>query len=99
MKIAFIVCFLALPILTSCQNSIFGDDNRIEITGLIVNVDGFGQDAWIIRGRQQNYEPINLPTQFKQDSLYVEATVKERTDLATTLMMGKIVEIIEIAGR
>jgi hypothetical protein len=45
----------------------------------------------------QGYEPINLPAEFSINGLRVQVVARERTDMASINMYGKIIEIIEIS--
>ncbi len=42
------------------------------------------------------YEPINLPAAFRQDGKKVKIVLRERSDLASVCMVGRIVELVSI---
>ena len=46
-----------------------------------------------------NYEPMNLPDQFRRDGLKVQVDVQRRDDVASYRMVGRIVEILAIHAR
>ncbi|KPJ61703.1 MAG: hypothetical protein AMJ46_00285 [Latescibacteria bacterium DG_63] len=53
--------------------------------------------CWRIAGNDGvNYEPINLPEEFKEDGLAVRFKVKYRDDLVSICMVGRIVELLSI---
>lgn len=50
----------------------------------------------IISDKNENFDPINLPKVYQIDGKRIIFTYKERRDLASFHMWGKIIEIIEI---
>ncbi|MCX7875677.1 MAG: hypothetical protein N2321_05835 [Melioribacteraceae bacterium] len=50
----------------------------------------------IISENNEKFDPINLPNEFKKDGLKFLFSYKERNDLTSIHMWGKIIEIIEI---
>ncbi len=45
----------------------------------------------------ERYQPINLPSSFREDGLRVRVTAVERPDLVSTHMYGKLIEIVTIS--
>lgn len=58
-----------------------------------ITLDGGG---WGIQASNDLYEVVDLPAVYREDGLRVRARVKERADLASTVMVGPIVEVITI---
>ncbi|TFB12583.1 hypothetical protein E3V33_05285 [Candidatus Marinimicrobia bacterium MT.SAG.4] len=53
--------------------------------------------CWLILSEEGiMYEPINLDEDFKSKGLQVKFTFKERTDMVSICMQGRIIEIIRI---
>ncbi|MFH1589706.1 MAG: Kazal-type serine protease inhibitor family protein [archaeon] len=68
----------------------------VEAKGTVKYVDVEG-GCWRIEGSDgKNYEPIGLIEEYRYDGLKVEFKGTVRTDLATTCMVGTLIEITEI---
>jgi hypothetical protein len=100
------VLVIALSGILSCGNGdgpaspsplpVVTDPGAIVISGTVsfVSVEG---GCWSILSREgKRYEPINLPVEYRRDGLRVGAALKDRNDLASTCLMGSIVEITAI---
>ncbi len=71
-------------------------DQGFEVTGTVrfTPVEG---GCWLIRAEDgRAFEPTNLATAFRKDSLRVRATVEARNDLESICQMGQIVDILRI---
>jgi inhibitor of cysteine peptidase len=93
MKYYIIAALMFLPfiLLASCD-----DDETLTQKGTVVYMDLEGGFYGISGDDGKNYDPMNLPGEYKQDSLRVEFKYKKRTDLASFHMWGTIIEIVEI---
>lgn len=66
------------------------------IVGTIKFMDLEGGFYGILGEDGQQYFPINLDETYREDGLRVRFTLRERTDIMTTAMWGKTVEITAI---
>ncbi|MGE0158639.1 MAG: hypothetical protein AB7T31_04455 [Gemmatimonadales bacterium] len=57
---------------------------------------GIEGGCWVIATAERIYEPINLPAELHVDGLGVTFEATERDDLASTCMVGQIIEILRI---
>jgi hypothetical protein len=88
------ICILLVAALLSIGAC--GDEETGWIEGIVEFVEVEG-GCWQIEGNDGvSYEPINLPLEFQEHGLAVLFSAKHRGDLASTCMVGKIVEILEI---
>jgi len=72
------------------------DDKVMTEEGTVQYVDVTG-GCWRIVGYDGvNYEPVNLPDEYKEDGLTVRFSAKRRDDLVTTCMVGQVVELLGI---
>jgi hypothetical protein len=62
----------------------------IRLVGM-VHRTGFG--CWVVDAAGDYYELLDLPTAFKTDSLVVTIRGRLRPDLASTCMVGPIVQV------
>jgi hypothetical protein len=58
-----------------------------------VDIEG---GCWVIETADETYEPINLPTELRQDGLGVSFQANERGDLASICMVGPMIELLRI---
>lgn len=65
----------------------------VDATVTFMNLEG---GCWTLAADDKTYEPINLTAEFREDGLPVRAALKPRTDVATTCMVGEIVEVLSI---
>jgi inhibitor of cysteine peptidase len=93
MKFAFMMMFLfsSFLILASCD-----EEDTYTLKGTVVYMDLEGGFYGITGDDGKNYDPTNLSTEFKQDSLRVEFEYKKRSDLVGFHMWGQIIEIVDI---
>ncbi len=80
------------PVVTQEENG------RIQFTGTVyyVTLEGGG---WIVKAGDRTFQPLNLPQGFKQQGLRVRIVARPRPEVATTLMLGEVIEIITIQRR
>jgi hypothetical protein len=53
--------------------------------------------CWVIRTLEgTEYEPINLKDEYRNEGMRVRADLRARSDMASTCMVGTIVEIVKI---
>jgi hypothetical protein len=98
MKAMFLVGVIAaFALFIGCNGDNSPSDDSFSFTGTVAwktMESGFfaidGDDG-------QGYEPINLPADFSVNGLRVQVVARERTDMASINMYGKIIEIIEIS--
>jgi hypothetical protein len=69
-----------------------------EEDGVVRFVD-VGGGCWVIEVGETRFEPINLTEEFRTDGLLVSFEAKDRTDLASYCMVGRIVELSSIRVR
>ncbi len=69
----------------------------VNATVEFLNLEG---GCWTIAPSEQLYYlPLNLPDQFRQDGLKVQAEVLRRDDYGSYCMVGPVVEILSIRSR
>jgi hypothetical protein len=78
--------------LSGCEET----EENIVGTGEIQFVDLEGGFYGIVSNENESYDPINLPTEFKENGLQVNYTLKVLKDQVSVHMWGSVVEIIEI---
>ena len=88
--LSMILISLALG-LSGCEET-----ENIVGTGEIQYIDLEGGFYGIVSDDGKNYDPINLPTEFKEDGLQVSYTLKALKDQVNVHMWGSVVEIITI---
>jgi len=71
----------------------------IRIVGTIRRVELEGGFFAIAGNDGVSYDPTNLPAEFQQDGLAVEAEARRRDDVAGIHMAGPIVELVRIRRR
>jgi len=88
-----VLCFIVCLCCCSCLDE---DDKVLTVEGTVQYVDVEG-GCWRIVGYDGvNYEPVNLPDEFKKDGLAVRFSAKRREDLVSQCMVGQIVELLGI---
>lgn len=76
-----------------------GDAPLMQITGTVAYVEVEG-GFYVIRSDDGvQYDPINLPAEFRQDGMSVEAEAIRRDDMASYHMAGPLVELLRIRER
>ena len=85
------VIFILLAVgLTGCVN------DYVHGTGTIQYNDFEGGFYGIVGDDGEHYDPINLPSEFEEDGLQVEFTLKILENMSSFHMWGTVVEIIKI---
>lgn len=72
------------------------DNELIYGTSTIIYLSFEGDFCGILSDDGEHYDPINLPTYYQKDGLRISFIAKERSDLFSYHMWGKIIEIISI---
>lgn len=90
-----LIILLSILFLSSCKNQ-YPVDAKIETTATINYISLEGGFYGIVTEDGKHLDPINLKDEYKQNGLKVKLTYKERTDLASFHMWGRLIEIIEI---
>jgi len=94
------VGLIVLFILTSFFIALFGymlmNKEIVVETGTITYLDFEGGFYGIVADDGEHYDPINLPSEFKEDGLRVMFIGKIREDLGSFHMWGKIIELTSI---
>ena len=70
-------------------------DNNVSTTGTIKFIQLEG-GFWGIIGKNQKYDPVNLPEAFKIEGLKVQFTAKLHEDMVSIHMWGTLVSIIKM---
>lgn len=92
-KITFLIIIVLLFV--GCS-----DDNKTEyISGTIKYVSLEGGFWGIVSDDNKNYDPINLPDDFKVDGKRIVFSFIERNDLVSFYMWGTIIELKEIKSK
>jgi hypothetical protein len=85
-----VAVIIALP---SCTTE---NDDAVKVTGTIVFLSFEGGFYGIKGDDGKNYDPTNLPQEFRSDGLRVRFAAKELPGRASVHMWGTIVEIVTI---
>ena len=99
MRISWYVRPIAVLCLAGCLCScscLDEDDKVLTEEGTVQYVDVTGGCWRIVSYDGVNYEPVNLPDEFKKDGLAVRFSAKRRDDVVTTCMVGQVVELLGI---
>ncbi len=103
MKIFFTIVLASLIFLgckTTAEQQPADEKTEIQmedgITATVKYIDLEGGFYGIESDAGDSYLPINLADEFKEDGLRIVFKMRERTDIMTTRMWGKTVEIVEI---
>jgi hypothetical protein len=91
--LCFVVCLCCFCVCCSCLNE---DDKVLTLEGTVQYVDVSGGCWRIVGSEGVNYEPVNLPDEFKKDGLVVRFSAKYREDLVTKCMVGRLIELLGI---
>ena len=68
----------------------------VDATVRLVGVEG---GCWVLDVGDQNYQPTNLPADYRVDGLRVRVRFRELRDAASFCMVGPIVSIENISKR
>jgi hypothetical protein len=91
-----LIAALCLAVCLCSCSCVDEDDKVLTEEGTVEHVDVAG-DCWRIASHDGvNYEPLNLPDEFKKDGLAVRFSAKRRDDMVTTCMVGQVVELLGI---
>ena len=81
---------------TSLMADTLGAEPSQRVTGRVRHMDVEG-GVYVIRALDgTNYNPRNLPVEFQEDGMPVEADIRVKKDMASTAMVGPVVDIIQI---
>lgn len=72
------------------------DNELIYGTGTIIYLEIEGGFYGILSDDGEHYDPTNLPIEYQKDGLRISFIAKERSDLLSFHMWGKIIELISI---
>jgi inhibitor of cysteine peptidase len=86
-----IVAILVCVGLSGCN-----EDINIQDTGIIKYIDLEGGFYGIITDKQEQYDPINLPEEFKQDNIRIEFKAIYVKNQSSIHIWGKLIYILEI---
>ncbi len=96
----FGLLFFGFNTQSTLHNSSIDDNNSgnelIYGTGTIIYLKIEGGLYGILSDDANHYDPINLPIKYQKDGLRIRFIAKERNDLLSFHMWGKIVELISI---
>ena len=104
MRLLVFTCFLAL-LFAGCKTTEeqpeepeTAETQMVDgISGTVKYIELEGGFYGIQTDEGEDYFPINLADEYKEDGLKIIFKMKSRTDIFTTVMWGKTVEIVEIA--
>jgi hypothetical protein len=85
------IMLIIITMFSGCQ-----EDNIIQDTGIIKYVDLEGGFYGIITDKQEQYTPINLPEEFRQDTIRIEFKAIYVKNQSSFHMWGKLIYILEI---
>ena len=94
--LSIITLILGLNVYANNQDYNNGDKQYIITSGIVKYITLEGGFYGIIGDDGVNYDPINLPDNFRIDGLKVVLTAIRREDLCSFHMWGIIIEIISI---
>ncbi|MFX0042981.1 MAG: hypothetical protein ACFE8L_08725 [Candidatus Hodarchaeota archaeon] len=80
----------------SSNDDIDSNNELIYGTGTIIYLNIEGGFYGILSDDGEHYDPINLPIEYQIDGLRISFIAKERSDLLSFHMWGRIVELISI---
>lgn len=95
-KLILILIAVLIYLFVGCNNQNIVDSNNSEAKGRVIYLPFEGGFYGIETENKKYLDPINLRDEYKKDSLKIQLTYRERTDLASVHMWGKLIEIIEI---
>jgi len=72
------------------------DNELIYGTGTVIYLKIEGGFYGILSDDDQHYDPINLPLEYQKEGLRISFIAKQRSDLLSFHMWGKIIELISI---
>lgn len=85
---------LAVLLLTSgCQIPDSGESLSAEGTVRHLEIEG---GCWVIETKGDTYEPLNLPTDLREDGLEVRFEAEVLRSVATVCQVGPVIEVREI---
>lgn len=67
----------------------------VEAAGAVRYVDLEG-GGWVIDTLDGTFQPIGLPEAFRQDGLKVRVRLRPRPDMASTLQVGRLADVVSI---
>lgn len=95
--LGLVLLLAGCPITSPERGSVEREGDIVTGTGTVRYYDLEG-GFWAIRGDDDvNYDPINLPQEFRSEALRVHFRARIRDDLGSFHMVGPIVEILEIS--
>lgn len=96
MRVSLIVLSLLLLLLACATSNRSADGDVIEGRGTVQFVELEGGFYGIVADDGQRYDPTNLDEAYEVDGLRVRFRARERDDLISVRMWGRMVEIISI---
>lgn len=96
MRVSLIVLSLLLLLLACATSNRSADVDVIEGRGTVQFVELEGGFYGIVADDGQRYDPTNLDEAYEEDGLRVRFRARERDDLISVRMWGRMVEIISI---
>ena len=87
------VAVAALLLAGSCQ--LLDPGESISGTGTVQYLDLEG-GCWVIKSSGERYEPLSLPSEFREDGLRLRFEARPAEDVASICMVGPIIELVEI---
>ena len=88
--------FLVVALVVGAVGCGSDDAGEPSLIGVVRYADVEG-GCWTIVTPSETYEPVDLDDEYRVDGLEVAFDVEERDDLASTCMVGVIVEVTDIA--
>jgi len=98
-----VLIILASALTSACAASAPTDplrSNPRAVVNATVQFQTLEGGCWTLEVSQGvSYLPLNLPDQFRQDGLQVQADLVRRDDHASVCMIGPVVEVLSIRSR
>jgi len=93
-RLPAVATIILLSLLASCDFS--SDDNTLAIEGTVKFSLVEGGCWFVLAIDDTRYEPLDMPEELKEDSLFVKLIVLPRDDAVSICMVGRLVEIVRI---
>lgn len=96
-KYLLLLVFFIVIVVNCCHRCCVkkSDTDYINICGTIKFLSEEGGFYGIIGDDKKNYDPMNLPDEFKKDGVRIKIKARLKPEIPTFRMWGTVIEIIE----